>query len=632
MKQPWLDEEFSEIIDELKDRMLELSRYLSDSEIGTDTVKQLTDIISNLDELFLLVIVGEVKSGKSSMINALFGVKICPEGVIPVTDRINVLKYSEKPMEKYTGDFMVERFINFDKLRNMHIVDTPGTNSIIKQHQQITEKFIPHADLVIFCTSADRPYTQTEKDFLSLIAKDWRKRVFFLLTKIDIKNTEEEINEVINYIQTNVQNDFNFRPLIFPCSPKLAFDSKINNNPEMFEKSRFKAVEDYIFETLSERDKLQLKLINPVVSSLLICETSLAEFKTRMIIIEDHSKTIEDVRRIVKNQADAILEGYSRYILEISNLLTSVLNRSISFLEEKIVLRNFRNLMDRHKFKLEFNEIVLQEFEKKLWEIIQRATDDVVRKEMTIWSDAFNLYNEWVMLQQYKHNAISKVSAEFSYNRDKIVDNVKLKFDSSLNEFNYEKQTSRIFDLINSGIMQTFGTAIVGAGGGAIVGAAALSSFGMIIGSVVGLILLGALSAMILPRKRNKAIKEFKKKFEQLKTDIINVLEGNIKTEIDKLKSQIEEQLSPAFVHFQNLKEKTHINSKNIDKMQDTLKELKNTIEKQIERVFYTQDKLNEQMTPTINSVNLSENPAEQAEIEDAATIETPENPSDENE
>ncbi|MCK5346474.1 MAG: dynamin family protein, partial [Candidatus Heimdallarchaeota archaeon] len=167
MKQPWLDEEFSEIIDELKDRMHELSQYLSDSEIESETIIQLSDIILNLDELFLLVVVGEVKSGKSSMINALFGAKICPEGVIPVTDRINVLKYSDKPMEKYTGDFMVERFINFDKLRNMHIVDTPGTNSIIKQHQEITEKFIPRSDLVMFCTSADRPYTQTEKDFLS---------------------------------------------------------------------------------------------------------------------------------------------------------------------------------------------------------------------------------------------------------------------------------------------------------------------------------------------------------------------------------------------------------------------------------------------------------------------------------
>ncbi|MCD4657297.1 MAG: dynamin family protein, partial [Planctomycetes bacterium] len=375
MKQPWLDEEFLEVIDELKSRMLELEPYLSDSEIETDTVKQLTDIILNLDELFLLVIVGEVKSGKSSMINALFGEKICPEGVIPVTDRINVLKYSEKPMEKYTGDFMVERFLSFDKLRNMNIVDTPGTNSIIKQHQDITENFIPRSDLVMFCTSVDRPYTQTEKDFLSLIAKEWRKRVFFLLTKIDIKDTEEEINEVINYIQTNVQNDFNFRPLIFPCSPKLAFDSKITDDPEMFEKSRFKAVEDYIFETLSERDKLQLKLVNPIVSSLRICENTLEEFKTRMIIIEDHSKTIEDVRRIVKNQADGILEGYSRYILEISNLLTSLLNLSVSFLEEKIILRNYPNFKDRHKFKLEFNEIVQKKFEKKLCEIIQRATD-----------------------------------------------------------------------------------------------------------------------------------------------------------------------------------------------------------------------------------------------------------------
>ena len=53
----------------------------------------LTDAIKQLDELFLLVVVGEFNSGKSSIINALLGNRYLAEGILPTTNEISVLKY-----------------------------------------------------------------------------------------------------------------------------------------------------------------------------------------------------------------------------------------------------------------------------------------------------------------------------------------------------------------------------------------------------------------------------------------------------------------------------------------------------------------------------------------------------------
>jgi ribosome biogenesis GTPase A len=55
----------------------------------------LAQSIHQLDELFLLVVVGEFNSGKSAFINALLGQKILKEGVTPTTTQINVLRYGE---------------------------------------------------------------------------------------------------------------------------------------------------------------------------------------------------------------------------------------------------------------------------------------------------------------------------------------------------------------------------------------------------------------------------------------------------------------------------------------------------------------------------------------------------------
>ena len=53
----------------------------------------LSDAIKQLDELFLLVVVGEFNSGKSSIINALLGNRYLAEGILPTTNEISVLKF-----------------------------------------------------------------------------------------------------------------------------------------------------------------------------------------------------------------------------------------------------------------------------------------------------------------------------------------------------------------------------------------------------------------------------------------------------------------------------------------------------------------------------------------------------------
>jgi len=44
-----------------------------------------------------------------------------------------------------------------DWLSEITIVDTPGTNAIIRSHETITTQFVPRSDLVLFITSSDRP-------------------------------------------------------------------------------------------------------------------------------------------------------------------------------------------------------------------------------------------------------------------------------------------------------------------------------------------------------------------------------------------------------------------------------------------------------------------------------------------
>ena len=76
-----------------------------------------------------------------------------------------------------------------DILREINIVDTPGTNVVLERQQRLTEEYVPRADLVIFVMSADRPFAESEVNFLRYIRK-WGKKIIFVVNKVRCQNAE----------------------------------------------------------------------------------------------------------------------------------------------------------------------------------------------------------------------------------------------------------------------------------------------------------------------------------------------------------------------------------------------------------------------------------------------------------
>src|SRR3954454_17337677 len=155
------------VLDRLLDRM-------TDFGAAPDELGLLRRAVRGLDELFLLVIVGEFNSGKSAFINALLGDPVMPEGVTPTTAMINLLRFGPIHGTHVTSDGIVEHAYPARFLRDISIVDTPGTNAIIREHEAISQSFVPRSDLILFVTSADRPFSESERAFMQAIG-EWGK-------------------------------------------------------------------------------------------------------------------------------------------------------------------------------------------------------------------------------------------------------------------------------------------------------------------------------------------------------------------------------------------------------------------------------------------------------------------------
>ena len=90
--------------------------------------------VEQLDELFLLVVAGEFNSGKSAFINALIGQPVLEEGVTPTTAQVTILRHGEQAQRVVVGPHQLAVTAPVDLLKDIHIVDAPGTNAVIREH------------------------------------------------------------------------------------------------------------------------------------------------------------------------------------------------------------------------------------------------------------------------------------------------------------------------------------------------------------------------------------------------------------------------------------------------------------------------------------------------------------------
>jgi ribosome biogenesis GTPase A len=236
-----LSPKLHEQLDALRE-ILKSALLLTEKVLDKESSVILTDRLAHLQSAALFVIVGEVKSGKSSFVNALLGEEVCEVAPDPCTAGIQELVYGDVPNKITLGDHWERVYLPKPVLREITIVDTPGTNSIITNHQTITENYIPQSDLVIFVFPAKNPHTGTPWEFLALIRNDWHRKTVFVLQQADLASQHElstNQERVKQYArQRNVQN-----PLVFTVSAKREKEGASDSGFAEFRRFLQKAVE-----------------------------------------------------------------------------------------------------------------------------------------------------------------------------------------------------------------------------------------------------------------------------------------------------------------------------------------------------------------------------------------------------
>src|ERR687894_256479 len=503
--------------------------------------------LEDLEELFLLVIVGEFNSGKSAFINALLGEdELSREGVTPTTDRITVLKHGEEAVERERREGVLEKEHPNDFLREVAIVDTPGTNAIIRHHEELSRGFVPRSDLVLFVTSSDRPFTESEREYLELI-RDWGKKIVLVVNKVDLLHADEERDQVRSFVEEGVRSMLGLRPPIFFVSSSTAQRAKNSENElerdALLSASGFDELERYVTDLLDEEGRVRLKLESPLgVIEELVRRYRLA-VEERVSLLEDDFKMAENVESQLEAYREDMKRDFEARMSEIENIILTMNERGDEWFEENIRLANVRELIQRNKVQDRFQREVVADTEKLIDERVEELIDWMVDRNLKQWRAIVEYVNRRRQAK-YDEHVIGEVGDNFEYNRSQLLQSVGKNATDVVQRYDREYESQQLALSLQGAVAQTAAVEVGALGLGAAAVAVATTAAADVTGITAALVIAG-FGLFILPNRRRKARTEFREKTEALRERLGEVVRRQFETELNRSVERMREAIAP---------------------------------------------------------------------------------------
>ncbi|MBI4671837.1 MAG: dynamin family protein [Chloroflexi bacterium] len=520
-----------------KKYLTDLYATLNELNSAPGDLSALQDAIVRLEELFLIVVVGEFNAGKSALINGLLGAKVLQEGAIPTTTRVTLLKYGDTLHETVSADDLAQVAYPLDLLREINIVDTPGTNAVIRRHEELTRNFIPRSDLVLFVTSADRPFTESERQFMEHI-REWGKKIVLVVNKRDLLEDQKSLDDVYRFVSGNATQLLSVTPELFFVSAKReVVDDTLRGGMEV--------LNQYIRSWLDQDARLRVKFSTPLgVADQVLKRAETSALREREQMAQD-VETADHVEREVASYEKDVRSEMEPRIAEVDNLLYKLEARGNDFFDQNIRLTKIADLARGDKFRAMFEQQVLAGVPQEIDNRTRAVVDWLVEKDLREWQNVLT----YLQRRRVPSDAlVGELTTSFDMRRQALLTSTTEAAQSVVSTYDAEKESREMGNHVEMAVVQT-GIAEAGAIG---LGAIVATSVTVAALDVTGILLAGVIAVLglfIIPYKRQQAKAKFKEKIIVLRTRLGNVLRAQFGAEADRTITRMKEGVAP-YVRF----------------------------------------------------------------------------------
>ena len=514
--------------------LLKLAAELRRPSASLDTIQGL---LSDIREPLLIVAVGEVKSGKSSLLNALFGEEFAKVDVLPATDRICIFRYGDLEKTVDVSPQLIERHLPIPFLRDFNVVDTPGTNTMVAEHQQITESFIPRADLILFVFSVVNPWTQSAWDLLGFVQKKWLKNVVFVLQQADLR-APSEVVVIRRHLEETAIQRLGFAPPIFAVAARNALLALKGFSADQGE---FGPLRDQINLIVTGPGGRGLKLRSAAQAAQVMTDEIASELRAALEVIAQDETRLTRAEKFLEARKEQTLRQMDGLLAGIERACRQGAEQGMKLLEEKLSFwRTWKIMWARQRWQDEFQH----EIERKLRQVVEQQAEDAVHSLETdlrsLWPQMHDLIDQ--QLHGELQEKIPGALPDFIGQRRELFQSIQLALSERVSAKSVEEKLAQLFRETSTILRVPAGVAA--AGGIATLIAALVSAS---VADVTGILaasaaVIGSIMAVI---QRRKILATYEQQMETKRTELMQTVERQLVRAIETFYRDISAALQP---------------------------------------------------------------------------------------
>jgi GTPase SAR1 family protein len=536
-------DQYLQLRSELETALGELLKLGLEMRRPSTALDTLHALLTDIREPLLFVAMGEVKSGKSSLLNALFGQEFAKVDVLPATDRVYIFRYDAEEESVEVSPQVTERYLPIPFLRDFNVVDTPGTNTMVPGHQMITENFVPRADLVLFVFSVANPWTQSAWDFLGLLQKKWLKNMVFVLQQIDLREPGE-IEIIRRHLQDTALRRLGFVPPIFAVSARKALLARTTgvDKEQLWRESDFGPLEEQINLIVTESSARMLKLRSTSQTARVMLEQFTDEIREAYEIIARDEARLSRVDLLLQSRKDQTLRQVAGLLRGIEQACRQAAAEGAKLLQQKLSFWRTLGLVWNQKQGTPRDFQI--EIEAKLKQTVQPQVEQAVRLLEAdlrgLWPQLHDMIDQ--QLGKELRSQIPKTTPDFARQRRELLQSIQLTLVERAAGKSMEDELGKMFQEASTQLRVPAGVA---AAGGIATAIAAMSSAA--VADVTGILAASsaALAAFLALRQRRKILGAYQDQMETKRSELVKTIEQQLQEAIAAFYKQVSAAFEP---------------------------------------------------------------------------------------
>jgi len=313
---------------------------------------------------------------------------------------------------------------------------------------------------------------------------------------------------------------------------------------QSWEPSRFEALESYIRNTLDEKSRLRLKLLNPLGVGMHLAQQNIDLVHDRLELLADDLKMLEDVDSQLNVYKEDMQRDFNYRMSDIENILYEMEQRGDTYFDETFRLARIPDLLSkdriRHEFEVQVVGEVPQRIERKVTELIDWLVDSDLRQ----WQAVNGHLSERRRQHQERIVGESQAVSGFHFDRERLIETVSREAQRVVDSYDKTLEAEAIAQGAQEAVAASAIVEVGAIGLGALITylatTMAVDVTGILLASLVAV-----LGIFVIPAKRRSAKKDMHEKVAALREQLANSLRGQFEQEISRSLQRINEAISP---------------------------------------------------------------------------------------